>query len=84
LYHLAAGGETSWHAYAGAIFELALQLGMIAKIPLIHRIASADYPLPAQRPKNSRLDCSRFAREFGLTLPDWRIGLADCLADARF
>ena len=84
LYHLAAGGETSWHAYAGAIFELALQLGMIAKIPLIHRIASADYPLPAQRPKNSRLDCSRFTREFGLTLPDWRVGLADCLADTRY
>ena len=84
LYHLAAGGETSWHGYAEAIFAEALRVGLINKAPVIHRIASADYPLPARRPKNSRLDCSRFARDFGLALPDWHTGLADCLADSRF
>jgi dTDP-4-dehydrorhamnose reductase len=51
---------------------------------VVHRIASADYPLPAPRPANSRLDCTKFRRDFGLTLPDWRIGLIDCLSDARF
>ncbi len=84
LYHLAAAGETNWHEYAEAIFATALQSGLLEKVPTVHRITSADYPLPAPRPTNSRLDCSRFRRDFGLGLPDWRIGLADCLADARF
>ncbi|MCM2288720.1 MAG: dTDP-4-dehydrorhamnose reductase [Sulfuritalea sp.] len=84
LYHLAAAGETSWHGYAEAIFAEAERNGLIAKSPVVHRIASADYPLPAARPANSRLDCARFRRDFNLSLPDWRIGLADCLADARF
>lgn len=84
LYHLAAAGETSWHGYAEAIFAEARNAGLIEKIPEVRRITSADFPLPARRPTNSRLDCSRFQRDFGLQLPDWRKGLIDCLADARF
>ncbi|MCX7148412.1 MAG: dTDP-4-dehydrorhamnose reductase [Rhodocyclales bacterium] len=84
LYHLAAAGETSWHGYAEAIFIEAQRAGLLEKSPVVHRITSADYPLPATRPANSRLDCSRFTRDFGLALPDWRTGLIDCLADARF
>jgi dTDP-4-dehydrorhamnose reductase len=84
LYHLAAAGETSWHGYAEAIFAEAQRSGLMEKSPVVHRIASADYPLPAPRPANSRLDCTKFRRDFGLALPDWRTGLADCLADARF
>ncbi len=84
LYHLAAAGETSWHGYAEAIFTEARSAGLVEQLPKIHRITSADYPLPAPRPANSRLDCSRFRRDFGLALPDWRTGLIDCLADARF
>lgn len=84
LYHLAAAGETSWHDYAEAIFAEALRTGLLDKSPVVRRITSADYPLPAARPANSRLDCSRFRRDFGLALPDWRAGLIDCLADARF
>lgn len=81
LYHVAAAGETTWHAYAEAIFSEATRLGLLEKSPTVQRITTTDYPLPAPRPANSRLDCSLFARDFGLTLPDWRIGLADCLAD---
>ena len=84
LYHLAAAGETSWHDYAEAIFVEAQRAGLLEKLPVVHRITSTDYPLPAPRPANSRLDCSRFRRDFGLTLPDWRTGLIDCLADAHF
>lgn len=84
LYHLTAAGETSWHGYAEAIFAAARAAGLLDKSPVVRRITSADYPLPAARPANSRLDCSRFRRDFGLALPDWRIGLIDCLADARF
>ena len=84
LYHLAAAGETSWHGYAEAIFAEAQHIGLLEKLPAVHRITSADYPLPAARPANSRLDCARLTRDFGLALPDWRTGLADCLADSRF
>ena len=84
LYHLAAAGETSWHGYAEAIFAEAQRAGLMEKSPAVHRIASADYPLPARRPANSRLDCTKFRRDFDLALPDWRIGLTDCLTDARF
>lgn len=84
LYHLAAAGETSWHGYAEAIFAEAKRIGLMDKVPVVRRIASADFPLPAARPANSRLDCARFQRDFGLALPDWRTGLIDCLADARF
>lgn len=83
LYHLNASGETSWHGYAEAIFSEAINAGLIEKAPSVRRITSADFPLPAARPANSRLDCSRFRRDFGLELPDWRTGLIDCLADAR-
>ena len=84
LYHLAAAGATNWHAYAEAIFAEAQHTGLVDKPPVIHRITSADYPLPAPRPANSRLDCTKFRRDFDLALPDWRTGLIDCLADARF
>ncbi len=84
LYHLAAGGETSWHGYAEAIFAEAQGIGLMETKPVVRRITSADYPLPAGRPANSRLDCAKFQRDFKLALPDWRIGLADCLADSRF
>jgi dTDP-4-dehydrorhamnose reductase len=84
LYHLAAAGETSWHGYAEAIFAEAQRVGLMDKVPVVRRIASADFPLPAPRPANSRLDCSRCQSDFDLTLPDWRTGLIDCLADARF
>lgn len=84
LYHLAGAGETSWHGYAEAIFAEAHRSGLMDKSPVVHRIASANYPLPAPRPANSRLDCTKFRRDFDLALPDWRTGLIDCLADARF
>jgi dTDP-4-dehydrorhamnose reductase len=84
LYHLAAAGETSWHGYAEAIFAEARATGLLEKSPTVRRITTAEYPLPAPRPANSRLDCTRFSTDFGLALPDWRTGLADCLADARF
>lgn len=84
LYHLTNSGETSWHGYAEAIFASALRLGLIARAPTVHAIPATDYPLPAARPTNSRLDGSRFRQDFGLALPDWRTALDACLADAIF
>lgn len=84
LFHLTAGGETSRFGFAEATFAQAELRGILPAAPLLRRIASADFPSPARRPANSRLDCTRFYKEAGLSLPDWRIGLTDCLDDMRF
>lgn len=75
LFHLASRGETSWFGFAERIFALA-----DASRPRLTPCTSADYPLPAQRPANSRLDSGRLAREAGLELPDWADALALCLS----
>jgi dTDP-4-dehydrorhamnose reductase len=74
LYHLSAGGETTWHGFAAAIFEAT---GL--KIPLV-AIRSDEYPAAARRPKNSRLNNAKIGAQLGIALPDWRQGLAAVLA----
>jgi dTDP-4-dehydrorhamnose reductase len=77
LYHLAAGGVTSWHGFACHVLERAQALGQTLKAgPLeVSAITSADYPTPAQRPRNSRLDTRLLRETFGLHLPDWKIAV---------
>lgn len=77
IYHLAAGGETSWHGYARHIIARARQAGRSLRVSpdQVIPIRSADYPTQARRPHNSRLDTTRLREAFGLTLPDWREGL---------
>ncbi|GAB3394589.1 SDR family oxidoreductase [Azotobacter armeniacus] len=72
-YHLVAAGETNWHGYARFVIARAAALGMPLKATPddIHAIGTADYPLPARRPANSRLDTSKLRRTFGLHLPQW-------------
>ena len=79
LYHLAAGGECSWHEFATAIFEHARARGLLAKVPQVAAIPSSEYPTPARRPAYSRLDCARLQADFGLALPPWREGLVEVL-----
>ncbi|MNZ40893.1 dTDP-4-dehydrorhamnose reductase [compost metagenome] len=72
-YHLAASGETSWHRYAQYVISEAQHLGSTLRISpeRIHPIASSDYPVPAKRPANSRLNNDKLQRTFGVTLPHW-------------
>lgn len=79
LYHMTASGATSWHGFAERLLAEARRRGLLAKIPPVCRIATAEYPTAAKRPMNSRLDCSRLARDFGLVLPRWETQLALCL-----
>ncbi len=72
LYHLAANGETSWHGYAKYVIEQAQLLGATLKVRNIEAIATSEYPLPAQRPANSRLNTEKLCAAFGLTLPHWQ------------
>lgn len=75
LYHMTAGGETTWHGFALAIFEQAARRGLKTPARVV-TIPSTDYPTPAKRPMNSRLDCGKIARDFGVVLPEWKDGLA--------
>ncbi len=76
-YHLTCGGATSWHGFASAIAALGGYRTRITPIP------SADYPTPARRPANSRLDNGKLTRVFGLRLPDWLEALKLCLDQAE-
>ena len=73
-YHLAASGCTSWHGYAEYLLELAQAGSMPLKANTIRLqpIATEAYPLPAVRPRNSRLDTTKLVDTFALCLPDWR------------
>ena len=79
IYHLTAQGETSWFGFAQAIGEALRQQGKpcAALLP----IPSSDYPTPAARPLNSRLDCSRLQRDWGVSQPDWQTALRECLTE---
>ena len=82
LYHLAAAGETTWHAYACHVIDRAAVLGWPMRVSArnIQAIATEDYPLPAPRPANSRLNTQRLQGRFGVALPDWREGVDAVLA----
>ena len=82
LYHLAAAGETTWHAYACHVMDRATALGwpMRASAQRIEAITTDQYPLPAPRPANSRLNTQRLQSRFGVKLPDWREGVDGVLA----
>jgi dTDP-4-dehydrorhamnose reductase len=73
-YHLTASGATTWHGYAQYVLELAQAYGVSLKAgpASLHPIPTEAYPLPAARPRNSRLDTSKFSAAFKLQLPDWR------------
>lgn len=78
-WHLTAAGETSWHGFAQAIFNGAVERGLIARAPTVEAITTADYPTPAKRPAYSRLDTGTLERDFGVMLPDWQAALGNVL-----
>lgn len=81
LYHLTAGGETSWHEYARFVISEAVTLGRTFKLApeSIHAIDTAGYPTAARRPANSRLDTAKLRRTFDLQLPHWESGVRHTL-----
>lgn len=77
IYHAVAGGETNWCDYARFVIGRAIEAGRPIKVQpaAVKAIATADYPTPARRPANSRLDTRKFTETFGLELPHWQRGL---------
>ena len=80
IYHMCHSGEVSWHGFAQFIFEQARAYGQTLAIQRIKPIPTSEYPTLATRPHNSRLDCSKLANTFGITLPSWQEGLQHCMA----
>ncbi len=82
VYHLAPAGETTWHTYAQYVVAGAVARGEKLKAGEndVHPISTAEYPLPAPRPLNSRLSTEKIQRTFGLSLPSWQSGV-DAILD---
>jgi dTDP-4-dehydrorhamnose reductase len=80
-FHLTAAGACSWHAFAAALLQRAADSGLIARMPRVVPIATADYPTRAARPAYSVLDTARLRSAFGLHLPAWQSGLDDVIGE---
>lgn len=81
LYHLAAGGEVSWHGYASHVIDLARHLGEELAVKDVNPIETTAYPTPARRPLNSRLNTQKLRDNFSLHLPDWQSGVTRMLME---
>ena len=77
VYHMTGGGEATWADFAEEIFRTSRVLG--GPSATVNRITTEEYPTPAARPANSRLDCSKLERDYGCALPDWRSGARRCV-----
>jgi dTDP-4-dehydrorhamnose reductase len=81
LYHLVASGETTWCDYAKHIFDFAQKEGYKLKVETVKGIPTTQYPTPAKRPLNSRLNCSKLENNFGLSMPHWTLGVNRMLTE---
>ncbi len=79
IYHCTCAGETNWAEFAQTIFLMAKARKLALKVERVIPIASADYPTPAKRPLNSRLDCQAFAQGFNCEPSPWQDELDDTL-----
>jgi dTDP-4-dehydrorhamnose reductase len=78
IFHMTGSGEGTWADFAETVFREAEARGR--RSTRVKRISTADYPTPARRPANSRLDNEKLARVYGFRLPDWRRSVEDCCA----
>ena len=82
VYHFAGEPHASWFEFAKAIFFAAEKHGVLNKLPTVNPITTADYPTPAKRPANSRLDCGKINAAFGIEPSDWQQALENIRAYA--
>jgi dTDP-4-dehydrorhamnose reductase len=85
VFHLAAAGATTWLGFAEAILEIAAREALLPaeRRPQLIPITTEAYGRPAARPKNSCFSVDRIKRRFGIALPDWQQGLAQCLNEIK-
>lgn len=80
-YHLTASGYTSWYEYAKFIFDTACRLECKLAIKDINAVSTAQYPTPANRPLNSRLNTDKLQKSFNVCLPPWQLGVEHALQE---
>jgi dTDP-4-dehydrorhamnose reductase len=81
-YHVAAAGETSWHAYATFVIDWARAHGLPLTVQAVDPVTSDAWPTPARRPLNSRLDTRKLCARFGLVMPAWQQGVERMLEES--
>jgi dTDP-4-dehydrorhamnose reductase len=83
LYHVVAGGVTTWHEYASMVVAYARAQGVPIKVAqdAIQAVATSAFPTPARRPQNSRLNTEKLQHTFNFTLPDWQVGVTRMLTE---
>lgn len=78
IFHLTGQGDATWAEFAEEIFRVSAALG--GPFAKINRISTSDYPTPARRPANSRLNCERIAEYHGVVLPNWKISTSEVVS----
>ncbi len=81
VYHLAASGFTSWHEYAALVIDMGRQNGLPLATEQVTPIPTEQYPTPARRPLNSRLNTEKLRQTFSLHLPSWQSGVTRMLKE---
>jgi len=81
VYHAANSGEATWFSFAQEFLRVAVEACPGAKIARLVPIPTSEYPTPARRPANSRLDCSRLQQVFGFTMPPWQQSAAAVVSE---
>ena len=82
IYHFAGEPHVNWYQFAQTIFDKAVAQQLLTKAPQLNALTTADYPTPAKRPANSRLDCRKIFNEFGIQPSDWHKALENIAAYA--
>lgn len=80
IYHYTGKPYVSWYEFAKAIFAEAELQNILEKSPLVNSIATSDYPTPAKRPANSRLDLTKIKQVFNIEPSDWQAALKNIKA----
>ena len=75
IYHFSGFPHVNWHTFAEKIFEIALEQNVLVQPIHVNPITTLDYPTPAKRPSNSRLNCDKIHNEFGIKQSDWQAAL---------
>jgi dTDP-4-dehydrorhamnose reductase len=81
IYHAAGSGETTWYGFAAEAVRLQQEREPGVRFAAIEAITTAEYPTPAKRPANSRMNCGRLKERLGWEMLDWRNSLREVLAE---
>jgi dTDP-4-dehydrorhamnose reductase len=81
IYHAAGCGETNWFEFAAEALRLRREMEPGVQLATVEAIPTAQYPTPARRPMNSRLNCSKLRERFGWSMMDWRQSLREVMSE---